>query len=48
MLSGTTPWQPLTYDIDSPGRDFTLVLELRAKAGEMWIDRKSLHVVRVP
>jgi hypothetical protein len=47
-LKGDSGWEVLSYDIDSPGRDFTLVAELRARAGELWIDRESLRVVRVP
>jgi hypothetical protein len=47
-LSGDAAWQPLAYEIDSPGRDFVLVVELRAKAGEAWVDRKSLRLVRLP
>ena len=47
-LKGDSSWELLTYDIDSPGRDYTLVAELRARKGEMWIDRDSLRVVRVP
>ena len=47
-LTGDTPWTPLSYEIESSGRDFTLVIELRAKAGELWVDRQSLRLVRVP
>ncbi len=47
-LRGNTPWQALSYEIDSPGREFVLVVELRARAGEVWIDRSSLRLVRVP
>jgi spore coat protein H len=47
-LKGDAAWEVLSYEIDSPGRDYALVAELRAKAGEMWIDRESLRVVRVP
>ncbi len=48
FLKGDTPWQPVSFDIESSGRDFVLVAELRAKAGELWIDRKSLRIVRMP
>jgi hypothetical protein len=47
-LRGNTPWQALSYEIDSPGREFVLVVELRARAGEIWVDRSSLRLVRVP
>ena len=47
-LKGDTSWETISYEIDSPGRDYTLVAELRARKGEMWIDRESLRVVRVP
>ena len=47
-LAGDTKWQDMSYEIDSPGRDYSLVAELRARAGEMWIDRKSLRIVKVP
>ena len=47
-LQGDSAWEVLTYEIDSPGRDYTLVAELRARKGEIWIDRESLRVVRVP
>ena len=47
-LKGDSAWEVLSYEIDSPGRDFALVAELRARAGEMWIERESLRVVRVP
>ncbi len=47
-LTGDAPWQPLSYEIASSGQDFTLVIELRAKAGELWVERKSLRLVRIP
>jgi hypothetical protein len=47
-LKGDAPWELLSYEINGNGGDVTLVAELRAKAGEMWIDRESLRVVRVP
>ena len=46
-LNGDAPWQQMAYEFESPGRDFVLVLELRAKAGELWIDRQTTRVVRV-
>ena len=47
-LKGDSAWEVLAFPIESPGRDYTLVAELRATKGEMWIDRESLRVVRVP
>ncbi len=47
-LKGDAPWEVISYLIESPGRDYNLVAELRARKGEMWIDRESLRVVRVP
>lgn len=46
-LSGTAIWQPMTFEFESPGADVELVLEMRAKAGELWIDRKSLRVTKL-
>ena len=47
-LQGTVAWQTLTCDFDSTGSDVTLVAELRAKAGEVWIDKESLRLARLP
>ncbi len=47
-LKGDAPWEALSYEINSGGGDVALVAELRAKAGELWIDRESLRIVRVP
>ena len=47
-LKGDSAWEVIAYEINSPGQDYTLVAELRARKGEMWIDRDSLRVVRVP
>jgi hypothetical protein len=47
-LKGDVPWQRVSYDIDSQGGDVVLVVELRARAGEVWVDRKSLRLVRAP
>jgi hypothetical protein len=47
-LRGNTGWQSLSYEIESGGRDVVLVIELRARAGEAWVDRKSLRLVRIP
>lgn len=48
FLKGDAPWEVLSYEFESGGGDVTLVAELRAKAGELWIDRESLRIVRVP
>ncbi len=48
MLKGDSPWETLSYEINSTGSDSVLVVELRASAGEMWIDRETLRVIRVP
>ena len=47
-LKGDAPWEALSFEINSGGGDVVLVAELRAKAGELWIDRESLRIVRVP
>ena len=47
-MKGDSPWELISYLIESPGRDYNLVAELRARKGEMWIDRESLRVVRMP
>jgi spore coat protein H len=47
-LKGDAPWEVIAYEINSAGQDYTLVAELRARSGELWIDRESLRVVRVP
>lgn len=48
FLKGDAPWEVLSYEFESGGGDVALVVELRAKAGELWIDRDSLRIVRVP
>jgi hypothetical protein len=47
-LSATGGWQPLHHDFTVTDGDPTLVIELRAAAGEAWIDRSKLRLVRLP
>lgn len=47
-LKGNAPWQYLTYDFESTGKEVTLVAEMRATAGELWIERESLRLSRTP
>lgn len=47
-LKGNSAWEIISYDIISPGRNYMLIAELRARSGEMWIDRESLRVVPLP
>ncbi len=46
-LRNDTGWQKVSYDLLFEG-DQVLVAELRAMAGEMWIDRGSLMIVKAP
>jgi hypothetical protein len=46
-LHGSTDWNRIFYDFAGTGGDQVLVIELRAKSGEMWIDRGSLRLVKV-
>jgi spore coat protein H len=47
-LSGTTKWKKVWYDFEPGGGEVVLVLELRASAGEMWVDRGSIRLMRAP
>ncbi len=46
-LEGDTPWKPLSYEFTTEGGETTLVAELRAQAGEMWVERKTLRLMKV-
>ena len=51
ILSGDTPWQKLEYVLPAVKKDiereFELICELRATAGEVWFDVDSLRLVKV-
>jgi hypothetical protein len=47
-LSGDRDWQEAAFDFTVAGGDPTLVLELRAEAGEAWVDRAKLRLTRLP
>ena len=47
-LAETGAWRPLQLDFAVTGGDPTLVIELRAGAGEAWVDRGKLRLVRLP
>jgi hypothetical protein len=46
-LEGDTLWKPLSYEFTTARGETTLIAELRAQAGEMWVERKTLHLMRV-
>ncbi len=47
-LIGDSPWKPLSVDFIVGDNDPTLAVELRAEAGELWVDRGSVTVTRLP
>jgi len=47
-LSGDRDWQEAAFDFTVAGGDPALVLELRAEAGEAWVDREKLRLTRLP
>ena len=47
-LSGDRDWQEAALDFTVAGGDPALVLELRAEAGEAWVDREKLRLTRLP
>ena len=47
-LSGDQDWREVAYEFAFNEGDPTVVLELRADAGEAWIDRTSLRLTRLP
>jgi len=47
-LLGDTPWKSVSVDFTVTDADPTLVIELRGEAGELWADRGSLTVTRLP
>jgi spore coat protein H len=48
-LSGTNAWTPVTYEweVSEDQRQVELLLELRARHGKVWFDRKSLRIQRI-
>lgn len=51
ILSGDVPWQKLEYLLPTVRKDlereFELICELRATAGEVWFDVESLRLVKI-
>lgn len=47
-LSENRNWTETRFEFESPGGDQVLVAELCARAGELWIDRKSLSIRKMP
>jgi hypothetical protein len=43
-LEGDSPWRLVSYEFTSAGGETILVAELRAQAGEMWVERKTLRL----
>jgi len=46
-MEGDGNWKKVEYEFQSGGGSVTLVAELRAGAGQMWIERRSLHLLRL-
>jgi hypothetical protein len=46
-FSGDLPWTRVSFEFESQGSEQTLVAEIRAKSGELWIDRNSLRLLRI-
>lgn len=47
-LLGDTPWTPIVTDFVVTDADPTLIIEIRGSAGELWVDRNSLFLTRLP
>ena len=47
-LLGDTPWTPIVTDFVVTDSDPTLIIEIRGSAGELWVDRNSLFLTRLP
>ncbi len=46
-FEGDLRWSKVGFDFESQGTEQTLVAEIRAKSGELWIDRKTLRLTRI-
>ena len=46
-FEGNLPWTKVAYEFESAGSEHILVAEIRAKDGELWIDRKTLRLTRI-
>jgi spore coat protein H len=46
-LTGTSPWALVSWEFASEGDTQTLVAELRADSGTLWVDRDSLKITRL-
>lgn len=44
---GDWRWTKVGWEFEGTGAEQILVADLRAKAGELWIDRKSMRLVRI-
>jgi hypothetical protein len=47
-LTGDGDWRETSVEFAVAQGDPTLVLELRAEAGEAWVDREKLRLTRLP
>ena len=47
-LAGNNTWKTLVHEFEAQGPETTLVLELRATAGEAFFNRRSLTLDRIP
>ncbi len=47
-LAGTNGWKQVAVEFSVAEADPVLVVELRADAGEAWVDRNSLTLTRIP
>lgn len=47
-ISASRNWTDVRYEFESQGADHILVAELCARSGELWIDRKSLFIRKMP
>lgn len=46
-IKGTTPWQNLAFEFDSPGGDVVLVMELTTPVGEAWFQAESIQLIKL-
>ncbi len=47
-LSSAGEWQPLRFEFTVGSGDPCLMIELHAEAGEAWVDREKLRLIRLP
>ena len=46
-IKGTTQWQNLAFEFDSPGNDVVVVMELSTPVGEAWFQAGSIQLVKL-